>query len=717
MMPRRLFALSVLLVVWFGVGFLRFGWAKVVDVKVGKEEGPIEIEAEELSYDRAQQTYYGHGSVVITRGDFNLQADHVLFRPETNELQAWGNVLMSEGEDVLECERLEVNVETRTGKVFRAKLFLKDNNYHVAAEEAEKLGENEYRIRQGSFTTCDARKPPWKFAAQDLYVRMGGEGIVHRARFYLADIPVFYFPWASVPLRKERQTGFLMPQVGLSSKYGPEVKTGFYWAMTKEMDSTFYLDYLGDRGFKEGLEYRYALGRETDGEARVYFIDDRVFEGKRYAFFLQNRQELPYDFYLKGNVNYVSEWTYLRDFEDDLPERSSIDARTVRQLRSVLFGGRNWDSFTLLAEGDFFRDMAVKSNDETIHLLPRVGFYGHPQSLWKTPIYADLTSSYTYFTNKDGNRLGLHRWDLFPRFFYPGRFFDVLKFEPSVGFRETYYRSDDDRDKPLKKGRETLEATATLSTEFYRVYDGTAIRWLSDLFNVTRWMHTVEPTLEYRYRPRVDEDELPLFDDIDRQPFTHEVTYGLTQRMIGKPQREKIESGPYEYAMLRVYQSYSLGDPYMKDGKKRDFSSVFGEMAWRFNPYLFVRWIGAIDPYRMGLDEWNTLIRAKDRRNDALQIEYRYTKDQIQTINVHTRLKTVEPLYLYGGIRYNLQFHTRVENIVGAEYQAQCWTLGFNLEDKNRSPDGLQRKEVRFQLYFHLLGLGGLGQKPKLMSF
>jgi len=140
-------------------------------------------------------------------------------------------------------------------------------------------------------------------------------------------------------------------------------------------------------------------------------------------------------------------------------------------------------------------------------------------------------------------------------------------------------------------------------------------------------------------------------------------------------------------------------------------------MTWRFNPYLFFRWIAALDPYRMGLDEWNTLIRAKDRRNDALQIEYRYTKDQIQTINVHTRIKTVEPLYLYGGIRYNLQFHTRVENIVGAEYQAQCWALGFNLEDKNRSPDGLQRKEVRFQLYFNLLGLGGLGQKPKLMSF
>ncbi len=65
-------------------------------------------------------------------------------------------VLLNEGEDVLECERLEVNIMTRTGKVYQAKLFLKDQNFHIVGKEASKLGEGSYRIRDGAFTTCDA---------------------------------------------------------------------------------------------------------------------------------------------------------------------------------------------------------------------------------------------------------------------------------------------------------------------------------------------------------------------------------------------------------------------------------------------------------------------------------------------------------------------------------------------------------------------------------
>ena len=94
----------------------------------------------------------------------------------------------------------------------------------------------------------------------------------------------------------------------------PKVKTAFYWAISKDMDSTLFVDYLGDRGFKEGLEYRYAFARDTTGQARFYFIDDKVYGGNRDAFFLQHQQKLPDDFYLKADINYVSDRFYPRDF-------------------------------------------------------------------------------------------------------------------------------------------------------------------------------------------------------------------------------------------------------------------------------------------------------------------------------------------------------------------------------------------------------------------
>jgi lipopolysaccharide assembly outer membrane protein LptD (OstA) len=79
-------------------------------------------------------------------------------------------------------------------------------------------------------------------------------------------------------------------------------------------------------------------------------------------------------------------------------------------------------------------------------------------------------------------------------------------------------------------------------------------------------------------------------------------------------------------------------------------------------------------------------------------------------------VKTIDPLYLYGGVRYNILEKTGVESIVGAEYQAQCWTLGLTIDNKNQSPDGTQKRELKFQVYFNLLGMGSTGHKPYFMT-
>jgi lipopolysaccharide assembly outer membrane protein LptD (OstA) len=115
------------------------------------------------------------------------------------------------------------------------------------------------------------------------------------------------------------------------------------------MDATFYLDYLGDRGFKEGLEFRYAFTRETKGEAHFYFIDDQtvnenipVTNGQtihrnRYAFFIEHQQKLPYDFYLKADIEHVSDHQYLRISMKI--SRPCVDrCLSARQLGSFLFG-------------------------------------------------------------------------------------------------------------------------------------------------------------------------------------------------------------------------------------------------------------------------------------------------------------------------------------------------------------------------------------------
>jgi LPS-assembly protein len=694
-------------------------YAKTPEIKFTPGKGPVDVEADELIYEREAQLIQAHGRVIVTRGNFSLKADHALVNRATEEVEAWGNVVLREGEDVLECERLEVNLTSQAGKVYQAKLFLKDQNFHITGREGEKLGENRYRIRDGSFTTCDATRPPWKFTVTELEVTLNGYGIVKNPIFYIENVPVLYLPVAVFPVQKERQTGFLLPEVSYSGRFGPETKTAFFWAMTKDMDATFYLDWWGKRGFKEGLEYRYAFTRETQGQANFYFIDDQDFGGNRYAVFAHHEQKFPDDFYVKGDANYVSDNRYTIDFDEDLPMKTKIDSRSTRQLRSVLFGGKNWDQFSLLADTRFFKDLTLESNDETVQKLPGVSFNIHPQSLLRTPLFLDLDSSYAHFWREKG--IEAHRWDLFPRMTYPLRLFNVVKIEPNLGGRETLYRPYNDPAGMLNewKSRETFETGVEMATELYRVYEGTDFPRVSNLFKVAKWMHTIEPKIGYRFIPRIDQDDLPLFDEVDRIPFTSQITYGFTQRLVGKPVKGGTEAGPYEYAKLNIFQSYSLGDPFSRDskGKGRFFSDIQGELWWYFKPYITAQLDAAFNPYEGNLNGINSSIILRDRRKDAFLVSYRYTKDFSQGLNVYGRVKTIEPLYFYGAVLYNFLDDTRVESIYGAEYQSQCWTLGLNIEDKGASPDGTQRREFKFNVYLNLLGLGSVGRRSSIPTF
>jgi LPS-assembly protein len=721
---RHIFtSLLILLLICFSLS----GHAKETEKRISKGEGPVDIEADELSFDRDTKIYQAHGQVEIARGDISLTADHAQLNAETRELSAWGNVLLREGEDVIECERLEINLDSRVGKILKAKLFLKDQNFHLTGQEVDKLGENHYRLREGSFTTCDAELPPWKFSVKEMEIvdlGSGGYGLAKGPMGYLEGIPVLYLPLAYFPIRSDRQTGFLAPHFVYSKKYGAGIREPFFWAISKNMDATLYLDYREKRGFKEGLEYRYALSEDTRGRFNFYFTDDRFVDQRRYALFARHQQGLPGGFYLKGDINRVSDKNYPKDFDYDLPLTTKIDARSLLQLRSTLFGGKNWDRFSFLVDGFVFQDLNPNDTGSTVQKLPQVSFYAHPQSLFQTNLFYDVSSSYTNFWEKHGVRA--QRGDLFPRLTYPLRLFDVLKLTSQVGVRGTVYDSSDDPTHQFEgwKSRETFAASTQLSMEFFKVYEARPLPLVSSLNNVaivSKWMHTFEPSVGYNYMPQVDQRRIPSFDDVDRIPYTNAITYGFTQRLIGKPSTEdpsKPNTGPYEYAKLKIFQSYSLGHTFSDlNGNKNAFSNIRGEFWWNFSPYLSAHWDGEYNPHKLNFDIFEASVVAKDKREDALVVGYYFTKGNIKGVNVDLRLRVLPPLFIYGGIRYDLLDSYRVENIYGIEYRAQCWTAGLTVEDINRSPDGVQQKEVRYQFYINLMGLATRGQMPTFMYY
>ena len=159
-----------------------------------KAEGPIQMEAERLTYDQKGAVITLDREVKISHREMSLRADRVVFYTETKDVVAEGGVILKEGEDILWCDRLEFNIETKKGVVYEGKLFLKRKNFHITGKKAEKLGEVQYRVYDATLTSCDARVPPWKFSVKRLDVEVEGYAKGWWPGFHVKNVPVLYFP-------------------------------------------------------------------------------------------------------------------------------------------------------------------------------------------------------------------------------------------------------------------------------------------------------------------------------------------------------------------------------------------------------------------------------------------------------------------------------------------------------------------------------------------
>ena len=96
------------------------------------------------------------------------------------------------------------------------------------------------------------------------------------ANFRLFRVPLVWLPYANAPAgRKVRQSGFLIPDVGQSSRKGFILGDAFYLAPTPWMDATIGGQYMSRRGLLERGSFRAKPFENTSIEYSYFGVDDR----------------------------------------------------------------------------------------------------------------------------------------------------------------------------------------------------------------------------------------------------------------------------------------------------------------------------------------------------------------------------------------------------------------------------------------------------------
>ncbi len=499
------------------------------------EEGSINISADNIEYLAETKTYIAKGSVKITYENTVLNADEIQFNSDTFDSFAIGNVMYEDEEVIVKADKVELNFNTKLGTIHNSNIFYKSRNYHIEGKNIKRLGENIYVVDEASATTCDAIPPEWHFKGKDIKITLHENVKAKNATFYVKNIPVFYAPYFKAPL--ERQTGFLTPAFGHSNKKGFILKEGFFWAIKDNMDATIYMDYYHKKGIGKGLDYRYIVDSENNGELWLYHLRDndlvRDFsEIKSY----HNQKLYGMPGYLK--IHFVNEFDYYNVLDSTSfnrlglstsktgPFGFSSEERLQKYLESDIHISEPFPGGRVYLLGQY-REAIGESSGTIPQSLPEIGFTLNTRNLGLA--FLNITAAGTNFWKKDGQEG--QRYDINPNVYFS--FGRIINFTQRIGLRETAYFL---RNPEENANRELFDIRSTLTTRFLKRYPS--------------FVHIIEPSVEYAYIP-VNHSHVPTFDSIDSILRTSDIIYSFTNRFAGS-----VLSG--SEARLGLTQHFSL---------------------------------------------------------------------------------------------------------------------------------------------------------------
>jgi LPS-assembly protein len=697
---------------------------------------PWHIMADEISHDQQNDSYIATGHVTITKEARKLSADFVRFDHSAMMAYARGNVIMTAGEDVLTGSSLEINLATEIGTLYEGTIFIKENHFYIRGDKLQKVGNKSYAADTASVSTCDGENPDWKITGKNMTVTIDGYGTISNAAFWAKQVPVLYTPYMIFPAKTERQSGLLVPEYGYTDKNGFVFSQPFYWAINGQSDATFIIEYLANRGEKMGGEYRYVLDAESkgivmgdylhdrqvdDGTGTWGYNDDNVLRtnSDRYWFRMKSNQALPSGFNAKLDLDIVSDQDYLRDFRSMYMgyDKTALNfynnfGRTIDDYNdpvrtNTLLINKYWSGYSLNAQALWNDNVIARETggpDFSLQKLPDVEFYGSKKYLYNTPFFIGFDSELTNFYRQDGEKG--QRIDAYPRLYYPWRYQQYFTLEPSVGFRETAWYTENNEfgasGPSTTQNRNMYDVGLDMTSEVFRVYQ-------VDGENVERIKHIILPRIGYSYIPEYNQAIYPYFDQVDRIQEQNLVTFSLTNTFISKlrPPEDVADRKPgtqtassyREFLRFYIEQGYDIDQTNQIDPKP--LIPLYGEM--QLEPYRFLafqadaEWSHDYNSFKSR--NFGTML--SDVRGDRLFVEYRYEKNDTESVYTNILVSLNDRLKAYMDYEQNIHDSTMIESGIGLRYLSQCWSVDFRYTN--------QSDDQQYVVQINLAGLGGMG--------
>ncbi len=688
------------------------------------------------------------GAADLRKGDLQLTARTLLYSPGLDELEATGDVRLRSSRGEISGPRLRLRVEDQAG-IFESPSYElaprlsvsrgvavtpTTSRGHAAALRFE--GPEQYRIDEGTFTTCKPSQEDWFVRASRIDLDFStnvGEARYASLNFKGYSTPAL--PWASFPLNDQRKSGFLPPTMGIQGSVGAAVVIPYYFNLAPNYDDTLSTRITERRGVQYNNEFRY-LTPYASGLADVELLPhDPVFGARRYAFHTLN--EFHWNGVLGGlQIDKASDGNYFRELSTSITSATQVylprTAFVTVPLAPGWTGSIRWQRYQTLQDPTSSTPLAQPY--ERVPQMTLTGLQPGPAGT-EVGFNGDFVR-FKQIGGPGGDRL-LVNPSLGLPWVTPGAFF-----KPKIQLHATEYHLEDlasSSDPAVQQGQTTQHRVLPIvSVDSGLIYER-PVTWGGEAYS-----NTLEPRLFYVNIPYRNQASLPIFDSgirdfnystifseyyysgSDRISDANQLTAALTSRLIRDETGQELVRGfvgeriyfEQQRVILNSAQSPSPSTP-----RTGTLSSVLLGVAGQVTPKTQIEVTGQFASVHEA-DRLSLTTRYQPEVGHLLNLGYRYSSAALNPVPDASGVTAYEPLrqvdasgqwpvfgryYLIGRLNYSIPDRRAVESVFGFEYNGDCWVLRLVTQS---FVTGVSQSTRLFFLQLELNGVSKLGTNP-----
>ncbi len=643
------------------------------------------------------------GRVIINQADTQIETDRARYFRKKNEVEAQGNVRLTNPGLQLKGTDARYNLTKQNGVIHHAH-YLTIDGKKGHADSIKLLGPARMSMNTASYTSCQTDDPAWLLTASHLRLdTKSRQGYATNSVVRFKGVPFFYFPYMRFPIGEARLTGLLFPYIGSSQRNGTQVVLPFYWNIAPNRDATITPWYMSLRGTLLQNEFRY-LNPGNSGQLTLdYLNNDKLYGSSRSRIKWQHRSTAILGWATDINYNQVSDKDYFLDFGTTL---NKANLAQLEQKVALSYNALNW---TFRAQTQAYQKL---SGTTAYERLPQLTFSTRlptRENEWHSGLKAELVK----FARKDHSVQGT-RLNMMPYISLPLSN-EAMFLTPKLSWQFTTY--------DLLNQAPGQKSKVSRNLPIFSLKSGIFLERNLSLggHNMTQ---SLEPQLFYVYSPYRRQDNLPLFDTgqvtfnindpfrenrftgADRVEDANRLTAMLTTRFFD-------EASGTEKLMARVGQMYYFSDRRVAlrgngvDTTRR--TPVIAELMSRPFNNLYIVADTQWDPQTKTYTRRNMRIEYKPTRYLDFRVNYRYQKNSLETNDSLLRWRITPHWYISARRLYDARSQRQQESEYSLRYDSCCWAFKLSTRQRFIRVGEPEEKAVYFEL--ELKGLSSFGTR------